>query len=295
MTDGIHEEEQLEELLCYMRRAEELKFDEEGRVKTKHLLLEGLVKFRLQQYELEQLRDVNRTIITEIQKNGTMAPWVGVGGDSLRLRAFGFLNQRSRDRIDQLGIRLHDSEMVGEEAKVDEMANKTASMVLEGAMQEKAGVAASKVIELLRKALPSEKDVISLNELVAFQPNLHNGAAFLKAHLDYPRHEGFGKVIATVAIEQSATVILLGPPIKGKGGEHQAWRFTVSVIVDLVWDPSRGWWEGAVFFTFISKVEVLFFRRIKALSKPGDVPLIVVGFKYVAITFDQIVVSVFPY
>ena len=64
-------------------------------------------------------------------------------------------NDRGHD-----GIRLHDSKKVAEEAEEDEMANKTASIVLKGSMQEKAEKAASKVIELLRNALPSQKDVL---------------------------------------------------------------------------------------------------------------------------------------
>ena len=53
-------------------------------------------------------------------------------------------------------------------------------------------------------------NVLCSNELIAYQTNLHNGAKHLAAHLDAPLHEGFGKVIVTVAIRGSATILLIG-------------------------------------------------------------------------------------
>ena len=41
--------------------------------------------------------------------------------------------------------------------------------------------------------------MVSLERLVAAQPNLHNGARHLPPHLDFPLHDGFGVVIVTVA------------------------------------------------------------------------------------------------
>ena len=56
-------------------------------------------------------------------------------------------------------------------------------------------------------------DVLCSNELIAYQTNLHNGAKHLAAHLDAPLHEGFGKVIVTVAIRGSATILLIGKDV----------------------------------------------------------------------------------
>jgi len=53
-------------------------------------------------------------------------------------------------------------------------------------------------------------NVLCSKELIAYQTNLHNGAKHLAAHLDAPLHEGFGKVIVTVAIRGSATILLIG-------------------------------------------------------------------------------------
>jgi hypothetical protein len=52
---------------------------------------------------------------------------------------------------------------------------------------------------------------ITLSQLIAVQPNHHNGAMYLPAHLDFPRADGFGIVIATIAIcyATGLTVILI--------------------------------------------------------------------------------------
>jgi len=75
--------------------------------------------------------------------------------------------------------------------------------------------------------------VLSSKELIAYQTNLHNGAKHLGAHLDAPLHEGFGKVIVTVAIRGSATILLIGKGDDGDDGddddesEQPAWKFRV--------------------------------------------------------------------
>jgi len=68
--------------------------------------------------------------------------------------------------------------------------------------------------------------LLSSKELIVYQTNLHNGAKHLAAHLDAPLHEGFGKVIVTVAIRGSATILLIG---KGNDDEEEqpAWKFRV--------------------------------------------------------------------
>merc|ERR1712151_1328263 len=67
-----------------------------------------------------------------------------------------------------------------------------------------------------------------VEELAAIQPNLHNGAKHLMSHVDWPRHEGFGKVIATIAVVGSATIVLTDPNEEDpKTGQQQAWKFRV--------------------------------------------------------------------
>lgn len=57
-----------------------------------------------------------------------------------------------------------------------------------------------------------------MDELVAIQPNLHNGADYLPAHLDFPRHDGFGIIIVTIGTECSGVVVLIDD---GDDGEKQ--------------------------------------------------------------------------
>jgi hypothetical protein len=56
---------------------------------------------------------------------------------------------------------------------------------------------------------PYEKASVSLQNLVAIQPNFHNGDDYLPLHVDNPRHDGFGVVIVTVALWGSADVVLV--------------------------------------------------------------------------------------
>ena len=48
-------------------------------------------------------------------------------------------------------------------------------------------------------------------EVVAAQPNLHRGKAYLRPHLDEPLHDGFGVVIVTIAIDGDATIWSVQP------------------------------------------------------------------------------------
>lgn len=54
-----------------------------------------------------------------------------------------------------------------------------------------------------------ERSSVTLDNLVAIQPNLHNGADYLPLHLDCPLSDGFGVVIVTVAICEDADVVLV--------------------------------------------------------------------------------------
>ena len=68
------------------------------------------------------------------------------------------------------------------------------------------------------------------SDLIAYQTNLHNGARHLAAHLDWPLHEGFGRVIVTVAMRGSATILLIAGDEGDEGKEDDevqqpAWRF----------------------------------------------------------------------
>ena len=55
-----------------------------------------------------------------------------------------------------------------------------------------------------------------LSQLVALQPNLHNGHQYLRPHLDEPLHDGFGVLIVTVAVRGSAQIIIKAEPWEPK-------------------------------------------------------------------------------
>lgn len=71
---------------------------------------------------------------------------------------------------------------------------------------------------------PYEKASVRMQNLVAIQPNFHNGDDYLPLHVDNPRHDGFGVVIVTVALWGSAEVVLVddGDPEEGGEGDKAA-------------------------------------------------------------------------
>jgi len=174
-----------------------------------------------------------------------MVPWAGVGGDSTRLRAFGFLGKRALTRLDRgSDVRLHAPEKEGQEALQDERANRRAICVLHktrelvvGVDDQRQSTTKDKDNEISRTAPQTvnptlvadrlcatiltnknngdtnhylDSNMLCSKELIAYQTNLHNGAKHLAAHLDAPLHEGFGKIIVTVAMKGSATILLIG-------------------------------------------------------------------------------------
>jgi len=204
-----------------------------------------------------------------------MVPWAGTGGDSTRLQAFGFVGKSALHRLDHdSSVRLHAPEKHGREARLDEGANRKAICILNknreligvGIRAEttrsknvpmnptqfrSVSVNPTSVADKLCAAICTanrnndddggswlNSDVLSSKELIAYQTNLHNGAKHLAAHLDAPLHEGFGKVIVTVAIRESATILLIGKgddsdddedteneDEKSDRGKQPAWKF----------------------------------------------------------------------
>mmetsp|Transcript_15325 Transcript_15325/g.37919 ORF Transcript_15325/g.37919 Transcript_15325/m.37919 type:complete len:434 (+) Transcript_15325:2934-4235(+) len=66
------------------------------------------------------------------------------------------------------------------------------------------------ITEKVHKLVPPKyKKYVSIEQLIAVQPNLHNGASYLPLHLDLPRLDGFGVVIVTLAIHGNGTIVLV--------------------------------------------------------------------------------------
>jgi hypothetical protein len=95
-------------------------------------------------------------------------------------------------------VRLGD--LWGEEEPQAEDSRPTRQDV-EAAISEVAAAVAGLVPEEYRRFVCAE-------QLVAIQPNCHNGQGYLPLHLDDPGYEGFGVVIVTIAIEGAAAIVL---------------------------------------------------------------------------------------
>lgn len=132
--------------------------------------------------------------------------WAG-GSDEAdrRWRCFGLVDG-ARKALVRNGIMLHSFETpVGDQAA--EIERNWASCVDVGMGDEAAAV--RRVSESASRAVAAEyAGDVRYERLVALQPNVHGGSEFLPRHLDWPRHDGFGVVIVTVAVRRGATVVL---------------------------------------------------------------------------------------
>lgn len=214
-------------------------------------VIEGLVK--ITHIPSDLLQDLT-TIHDHIKavNRGRMVSWSGVGGEwDGRLRAFGFPTQHTLRKLDASRVRLHAFEKTGADAEEDEEANRTSICILDDKKDGCSGLGGDEnsdsgagrylsvdpfdvanrlcnVINPIQAGIPLS--IANASQIIAFQPNLHNGARFLKPHLDQPLHEGFGKMIVTIAIRGGgATIVLLDKDENGTtedGDKYQlSWRF----------------------------------------------------------------------
>ena len=213
--------------------------------------IEGLVKITHIPSDLLQDLTTIHDHIKAVTRD-RMVSWSGVGGEwDGRLRAFGFPTQHTLRKLDASHVRLHAFEKTGAEAVEDEEANRASICILDDKQEranEKGGdengdigdcrflsvdpfnVAnrVCNVINPIQAGIPLS--IANASQIIAYQPNLHNGARFLKPHMDQPLHEGFGKMIVTVAIRGGgATIVLLDKDENGTtedGDKYQlSWRF----------------------------------------------------------------------
>ena len=250
------EAEDLDDLNCIAKEATKIAFDHKTGRPIKqgdNSPINGLVKLSkklLAQKDpnlFEDLKSIHSIIKQKVQMND-MVPWAGTGSDSTRLRAFGFMGRGALTRLDKKSaVRLHSPEKHGRKAILDERANRKAICFLHktresidkttkrykkerGDLNENVvnpALVAEKLcsVILANQSVSSgymDPNVLCSKELVAYQTNLHNGAKHLAAHLDAPLHEGFGKIIVTVAIRGSATILLIA---NGEQGEQPSWSF----------------------------------------------------------------------
>ena len=213
--------------------------------------IEGLVKITHIPSELLQDLTTIHDHIKAVTRD-RMVSWSGVGGEwDGRLRAFGFPSRPTLRKLDASHVRLHAFEKTGTDAEEDEEANRASICILDDKQERtirkggdengNSGAVRSlsvdpfnvahrlcNVINPTRAGIPLS--IANASQIIAYQPNLHRGARFLKPHMDQPLHEGFGKMIVTVAIRGGgATIVLLDKDENGTtedGDKYQlSWRF----------------------------------------------------------------------
>jgi hypothetical protein len=194
--------------------------------------IRGLVKKRLSPGLVENLKRIHRHIQEQVHQDHRV-PWSGINDGDTKVRAFGFMGQTALQRLDEANVKLSAPEKEGQDAIDDEQANRKAICILPEQIGD--GNDTLNVLHVTKdlvETLNPEKsnldpETVAADNLIAYQINLHNGCRYLPAHLDWPLHDGFGKVICTVAIRGDASVLLVGRDTVVVGGEElqPAWRF----------------------------------------------------------------------
>ena len=230
------EAQDLANLLEICNEAHPVVFQENGSPSPPFVpVLDGLWHFRLPDSLMTKFIEIHNHIVQSIGRN-SLVPWAGVGADAQRKRGFGLMGPNAYEKLRQQ-VTLHAMEKTGKDACLDEQANWKATCILKGTMLDKARTAAQELIDGLRDNDHKNFDIgnginkgvllpadLSVDQLIAYQPNLHLGARHLAAHLDWPLHEGFGKVIVTIAIRESATILILD----GATEEQTSYKFKLS-------------------------------------------------------------------
>ena len=182
-----------------IRKLPEIIFDARGTAAAP----ESLARWAVPPGDVASLRAAQDAIAERVQK----MPWAGGSDDAdKRWRGYGLPPGARRRLTSWMGDRFHSFE-TPLDLREGEARRNWASCVdfelkedVEGAVRRCAATAA--------RALPAHAGELSLQNLVALQPNAHAGNRFLPRHLDWPRHDGFGLIIVTVAVRGRGTVVL---------------------------------------------------------------------------------------
>ena len=182
-----------------IRRLPEVAFDATGTAARP----EGLARWRLAAADVEALRGAQDAIASQIQR----MPWAGGSDDGdRRWRGYG-LPPGARRRLGAwMGDRFHSFETPLELRAAE--AERNWRSCADFALTEAVEGAVRRCAEAAAKALPAHANELAPANLVALQPNAHAGNRHLPRHLDWPRHDGFGVVIVTVAVRGAGTVVL---------------------------------------------------------------------------------------
>jgi hypothetical protein len=189
---------------------------------------------KLNKEHFSHLKSLNKTIMKNI---GHTVPW-GDGWNDNMQRCYCFLRETSWNvqKLCDAGVVIdtpdypYGSTHTNDTNKHEYIIN---NCCLEMNLPSEQLQAIQHVIDETRKILQCEKDYlqhyefqsVSLENLVAIQPNIHNDSRYLPLHLDDPRNDGFGIVIVTVALQGSADIILVDEGDDLAASESKHWSF----------------------------------------------------------------------
>ena len=186
--------EEMEEL---MASARVLSFDPSGCVsnKTKDTdFPSGLSLITLPKDIFSILKSLHETIVESLEAELRLTPWAGVGESDARKRGYAFLPSRfgkfGKTTLTAAGVRFHAAEKRGFDAKKDEGANWQSCFRLSNAqVSSQHEEALQSVVNAVAAVVPEQyKSCITLDQLQAIQPNLHNGRDHLPVHIGITIH-----------------------------------------------------------------------------------------------------------
>ena len=165
-----------------------LGFDPKGRVlpteksnKSQLYFPSGLCRFRLSPSDLSKLQSLHRVIVRLLSKGNRLTPWAGVAQSDSRKRGYAFLPAKygnfGKIALCNAGVHFHAAEKLYHEAKKDEKANwnSCARLTQEDFTDDHVDVLQT-LISTLHDIIPIKyRPCISMDKLVALQPNLHDG------------------------------------------------------------------------------------------------------------------------
>lgn len=169
----------------------------------------GLARLTLDRSTLEPLRALHATIKEKVAADG-LASWGGITDKSTRKRAYGYLASSGPAAQEHFEVGHAMKEYTGAAADADRASNRRASVRLEAAdLPADLDGALERLTAALAPLLPERyRTIVQPHQLIAAQPNLHCGCAYLRPHLDEPLADGFGVVIVTIAVTGAAKILL---------------------------------------------------------------------------------------
>jgi hypothetical protein len=176
---------------------------------------DGLVRLpALESADFDTFCALHATICSKL--GHTLTGWGGIGDTSGRLRGYGYLPGQPAFAKQHFAESHAMKEYSGDEAERDRAANRRASILLDSSdVPDGFASALSRLLDALRPRLPPRyRRFASADQLVAAQPNLHRGKAYLKAHLDEPLNDGFGLLIVTLAVRGDAKILIRARPFE---------------------------------------------------------------------------------